>query len=180
MYWDLDIEGRDTGADKLTRYISRGHNKLIDHRGQEMSDKEIVRFVEESEEYEHEKQLIMSPADGERMTDEEMSLAARKNMNEFLGGRESASYCFAIHRDTENPHVQVAVTGNRGDLQADLEECEEMRELAREQFSERQRQHARARRARERERKRQQQQEIERERERERERGRGRGRGGFR
>lgn len=172
MYWQMDLTGRDTDAGKLTSYIGRDEHQLRNRRGNPMSDHEVQEFINESVKYEHEKQIVISPADGERMTDEEMSLAARRNMNEFVRDRPTATYCYAIHRDTEHPHVQVAVTGEKRDLYADKEERKQMRTHARTHFRERQRQHGRARRERARQQERHRRREREHEREQDRDYGR--------
>jgi hypothetical protein len=107
--------------------------------------------------------------------DREMSLAVRKSMSEFTKDCPSADYCFAIHRDTKYPHAQVALTGTREDLYADIEERRQTRDRAQEHFREKERRRERERRH-ERERERQQEREKQREPERKRERGYGRSR----
>ena len=164
MYWQMDLSGQDRGANDLTSYLSRDNAQLRDRRGDPMDINDIEAFNATSEQYGHTKQIIISPEDGDRMSDEEMSLAARRNMNEFVNDRPTATYCYAVHRDTEHDHVQVAMTGEKRDLYADKEERKQMRTNARQQFRERQRQHGRARRDRARE--------QERERHRERDQGR--------
>lgn len=170
MFWRMD-SGRDHGAGKLMSYISRDANELRDRYGNEMDDREKQQFIERSEEYGHEKQVILSPERGDELSDREMSLAVRKSMSEFTADRPSADYCFAIHRDTEHPHAQVAMTGTREDLYAEIEERRKTRDRAQEHFREEER-----RRERERRRGRDQEREKERERDREHERGRGRSR----
>lgn len=152
MYWQMDLSGRDTDAGRLTSYIGRGEHQLRDRRGEPMSDREIGEFIDRSKEHNHEKQIVISPADGNAMSDDELSLAARRNMSEFVEGRPTADYCYAIHRDTEQAHVQVAVIGSKRDLYADKKERKQMRTHARTHFRERERQHGRARRERARQR----------------------------
>ena len=172
MYWQMDLSGQDRGAGDLTRYLSRDNAQLRDRRGDPMGIEDIEAFNDTSEQYGHTKQIIISPEDGDRMSDEEMSLAARRNMNEFVDSRPTATYCYAIHRDTEHDHVQVAMTGEKRDLYADKEERKQMRTNARTQFRERQRQHGRARRERAREQERHRHRERQQEHEQERDYGR--------
>lgn len=172
MYWQMDMEGRDRDARKLTSYLGRDGQQLRDRTGEPMSDREVNEFVARSGQYNHEKQIVISPADGEDMSNEEMSLAARRNMNEFVKDRPTAEYCYAIHRDTDNPHVQVAVTGTKRDLYADKQERMQMRTKARDQFGERDRQHGHARRERARQREEQRRRERQQQRERDRDHGR--------
>jgi hypothetical protein len=176
MFWQMDLSGQDRAAGDLTRYLSRDSAQLRDRRGDPMNVEDIEAFNATSEQYGHTKQVIISPEDGDRMSDEEMSLAARRNMNEFVDGRPSATYCYAIHRDTEHDHVQVAMTGEKRDLYAHKEERQQMRTHARTHFRERERQHGRARRerARQQERDRRHEQHRERDREQDREHGRSR------
>lgn len=169
MFWRMG-DGRDHGAGKLMSYISRDANRLRDRYGNEMDERDKQRFIDRSEEYGHEKQVILSPERGDELTDREMSLAVRKSMSEFTKERPSADYCFAIHRDTEHPHAQVALTGTREDLYADIEERRQTRDRAQEHFREKERRQ-------ERKRERERRQERERERSQDREQSRGYGRG---
>lgn len=181
MFWRLG-GGRDHGAGRLMSYIARGDHELRDRRGEEMTQREQQRFIERSEEYSHEKQMILSPERGDELSDREMSLYARRSLREFTRDRPSVNYCYAIHRDTEHPHIQAALTGTREDLYADLEERKRQRRQSREHFREPQRERRRElerdrQRRREREQQRQQERDREPEREQERERDRSRGRG---
>jgi hypothetical protein len=169
MFWRMG-NGRDHGAGKLMSYISRDAHRLRDRYGNEMDERDKQRFIDRSEEYSHEKQVILSPERGDELSDREMSLAVRKSMSEFTKERPSADYCFAIHRDTEHPHAQVALTGTREDLYADIEERRQTRDRAQEHFREKERRRERERRQ-ERDRERQQEREKQREPERERDRG---------
>lgn len=184
MHWDLD-SGRDHGAGKLLRYINRSQERgqerergLRNRYGEAMTDDERKEFIERSRDYGHEKQLVLSPANGHELSDAELSRMARRNVSELTADRPSADYCYAIHRDTEHPHVQVALTGTVSDLYVSPDERDRHRERAREQFREREYQHRRAReKKRERERERHREREYDREKDRERERSRGFGRG---
>jgi hypothetical protein len=181
MFWHMD-NGRDHGARKLLNYLNRSRERgeerergLRNRFGEEMDREEREQFIERSEEYGHEKQVIFSPERGDELTDREMSLAVRKSMSEFTKDRPSTDYCFAIHRDTEHHHAQVALTGTREDLYTEIEERRRTRDRAQEHFREQERRRERERRQ-ERERERQQEREKEREQKRTRNRGYGRSR----
>jgi hypothetical protein len=175
VFWQMDLSGRDTDAGKLTSYIGREDHQLRDRRGQPMSDHEIEEFIDRSKDYTHEKQIVISPENGNELSDDELSLAARRNMSEFIEDRPTADYCYAIHRDTDQAHVQVAITGAKRDLYADKGERQQMRTNAREQFHERERQHGRARRERARKQEHQRRRDRQQQRERDQERDYGRG-----
>jgi len=96
-----------------------------------MSDEEIEAFIEKSEEYEFEREVIISPQNGTDLSDDQFSLYTRQVMSEFCKDRNTATYCYAIHRDTDHPHAQVALTGTKRDLWMDKEDCEQLRERPR-------------------------------------------------
>jgi hypothetical protein len=156
MYWHAD-GGRSHGADQLLSYLSRDEHELRNRRGERMSERETERFIERSEDYGHERQIILSPERGDELSTEQLSLSARKSMREFCRERPSTDYCYAVHRDTEHPHVQVAVTGEKQDLWIERDELKQRRREARQHFREPERERERERtRAQERERDREQ------------------------
>jgi hypothetical protein len=175
MYASKDYQ--NSGAGQLLSYISREQHDLRDRSGNWMTGEDVDEFIECSEQHEYEEHWVLSPDHGDRLSDDELSLAARKTMSEHVADRPTATYCYAIHRDTEHPHVQVAVTGEKHDLWTEQQDLDRVRERAREHTREREYQHERAReRKRDRERERQRRREHEREQERERDRDRSRGR----
>jgi hypothetical protein len=169
MYSNKDYQ--DSGAGQLLSYISREPHELRDRFGDRMAGEDIEEFIDRSERHGYEEHWVLSPENGERLSDDELSLSARKTMSEHLEDRPTGTYCYAIHRDTEHPHVQVAVTGEKRDLWTDQQDLDRVRDRAREHTREREHQHERAR-----ERKRQRELERRRERERQREQERGRDR----
>lgn len=54
-------------------------------------------------------------------------------MNDFLEDRPTASYIYALHEDTDNPHAHVALTGERRDLYMNQEDIDQVRDHANEQ-----------------------------------------------
>jgi Zn-finger nucleic acid-binding protein len=138
MYYHID-GGRDHGAGQLTSYIGRDDHQLRNRRGEKLDDKEREKFIGRSQEYEYERQIIISPERGDELSKEQLSLGARRSMREFCRSRPSADYVYAVHQDTEHPHAQIAVTGQKSDLWTDQEDLDRLKERAREQFREKQR-----------------------------------------
>jgi hypothetical protein len=128
-----DTNYREHGAGDLVEYLDK-EDGLRNRLGDQMSEEEIQAFIEKSNEYEFERQIVISPENGEQLSDRELSQYTRKVMSEFCTDRQTATYCYAIHRDTDHPHTQVAVTGTKRDLYMDREDCLELREQATEQF----------------------------------------------
>lgn len=124
---------REHDARNLVEYLDKEHG-LQDRTGEQMSEEDIEAFIEESEEFEFERQIIISPQNGDRITDREFSHYTRRVMSEYCTDRQTATYCFAIHRDTDHPHTQVALTGTKRDLWMDKADCVELRERAHEHF----------------------------------------------
>ena len=173
MYANKDYQ--DGGASRLLSYIGREPHDLRNRFGDRMDGEEIEDFIERSEDHEYEEHWVLSPDHGERLDDDELSLATRKTMSEHLSDRPTGTYCYAIHRDTDNPHVQVAVTGEKHDLWTEQHDLDALRKRARTHTRERDYQHERAReRKRERERERERRHEREQDYEREHDRDRGR------
>ena len=174
MYYHID-GGRDHGAGQLTSYIGRDEHQLRNRRGETLSEQERETFIERSQEYDYERQIIISPERGDELSERELSLGARRSMREFCRDRPSAEYVYAVHQDTEHPHAQIAVTGQKSDLWTDQDDLDRLKERAREQFREQQRTRTRQRhteRQQERERRREQQRERDKRRDRNSDRGR--------
>lgn len=129
----LNTNYREQGAQQLVNYLDK--DKGLENRvGEEMSNDEITTFIEKSEEYGFEREMIISPKNGHKLSDDQFSLYTRQLMSEFCKGRPSATYCFAVHRDTDHPHVHVALTGTKRDLWVDERDCDQLRERAHKQF----------------------------------------------
>lgn len=169
MYANKDYQ--DGGANRLLSYIGREPHDLRNRFGDRMDGEEIEEFIERSKHHEYEEHWVLSPDHGDRLDDDELSLATRKTMSDHLSDRPTGTYCYAIHRDTEHPHVQVAVTGEKRDLWTEQDDLDNLRKRARTHTREREYQHERAReqkRYRERERRRERDQDRDRDRGRER------------
>lgn len=128
----------DRDASRLLSYIQRD-TPLRNRLGEEMSEKEIEAFIEKSKRHQFERDIILSPENGGKLSPEEFSLHTRQVMGEFLEGRPTATYCYALHQDTDHPHVHVALTGERRDLYMNREDIRTVRELTNEQMVEQRR-----------------------------------------
>lgn len=133
----LHTDYRESGASNLLSYMNKEEgNGLHNRYGEEMTNAEIQHFVEKSEAHEFERSIIVSPENRHTLSDDELSLYARKTMQEFTEDRPTADYCYAVHRDSENPHVHVALTGTKDDLYMNTEDIESVREDAHTKFVE--------------------------------------------
>lgn len=128
-----DTNYREHGARDLVEYLDKEQG-LENRFGKKMSNEEIETFIKKSEEYEFEREVIISPENGTDLSDDQFSLYTRQVMSDFCEDRNTATYCYAIHRDTDHPHAQVALTGTKRDLWMDKNDCEQLRERAHEQF----------------------------------------------
>ncbi len=124
---------REHGARQLVTYLKKDRG-LVNRFGESMSSQEIERFIERSETYAFERELILSPENRHELSDAQFSLATRQLMSDVCTDRPTATYCFAIHRDTDHPHVHVALTGTKRDLRMDDQDCNQLREQAQEQY----------------------------------------------
>ena len=144
---------RDHGASALTQYIGRERIVIRDRAGRDLSDREVERFVDQSEHNQFEREFIISPDHGDDMPPGELEQRTRQAMREFTRDRPTCRWVYAIHRDTDHEHVHVAATGKRRDLYMDREDIDRFRERGAELFRERERARIRERkRERERER----------------------------
>jgi hypothetical protein len=130
---------REHGAATRMAYIGRDKHAVKDQAGRELSPGEQATFIKQSEDYEFEREVIVSPEHGDELSDREFELRTRQTMREFTENRPSARYVYAIHRDTETPHAHVLVTGTREDLYMDRRDIRDVRERAGELFREEER-----------------------------------------
>jgi Relaxase/Mobilisation nuclease domain len=136
----LDTDYRDTGAGDLVNYIGReGDTPVHDRAGRPMSDERKEQFVEKSERHQFERHMIISPENGNDLSNDELGRETRRTMEQFTKGRPTATYAYSVHRDTEHPHAHVAMTGEKTDLYMDKSDIEETREHANERMVERER-----------------------------------------
>lgn len=124
---------REHGARQLVTYLKKDRG-LENRFGESMAADEIETFIERSEAYGFEREVILSPENRHELSDAQFSLATRQLMSDVCTDRPTATYCFAIHRDTDHPHVHVALTGTKRDLRIDQQGCDQLREQAQEQY----------------------------------------------
>lgn len=133
---------RGQSAVRLARYMEeREQEDGSDERAVTFGDREA--FIEEAKEraedgkrssYVH---LVVSPERGEELTDDDFGRVAEEVARDRDG--EDAPYYAAVHRDTDNPHVHVAVARDKyagselEDLKEDAREVIEARERLREE-----------------------------------------------
>lgn len=128
---------RSGGAGDLLDYIGREGHSLRDHTGERITESQRERFIEKSESHNFERDLIISPANGEDLSDREFHRGTRRTMNEFVKDRPTTSYVYAVHDDTEHKHAHVALTGEKRELYLDRDDLAETREIAHERFQSR-------------------------------------------
>jgi hypothetical protein len=127
---------RDHGASALAEYIGRDDHQVRDRAGRELSDRELKRFIDQSDHHGFEREFIVSPEAGDDMPPGELEQRTRQTMREFEDGRPSTRWVYAVHDDTDHEHVHVAATGRRRDLYMDREDIECFRERGTELFRE--------------------------------------------
>ena len=128
---------RETGAADLLNYLDREDTTLRSAHGQPLSEAEREAFLDKSRRHEFVRDVIVSPENGADLSARELAQGTRATVNEFLEDRPTASYVYAVHEDTEHPHVHVAMTGERRDLHMDREDIDQVRDRANERLVER-------------------------------------------
>lgn len=132
----LDTDYQNTGAGDLVNYIGReGDTPVYDRAGRPMSEEQKEQFIEKSERHEFERHMIISPENGNDLSNDELGRETRKTMEQFTKGRPTATYAYSVHRDTDHPHVHRRGNG----LYMDGEDIENVREQANERMVERER-----------------------------------------
>lgn len=133
---------RGQSALRLARYMEeREREDGTEERATTFGDREA--FIEEARERAEEGKrssyvhLVVSPERGEELTDEDFGRIAEEVARDRDG--EAAPYYAAVHRDTDNPHLHVAIARDKyvgselDDLKEDAREVIEARERLREE-----------------------------------------------
>lgn len=134
---------RGQSAVRLARYIEEREREEDGDRERATTFGDRETFLEEAKERAEEGKrasyvhLVVSPERGESLTDEDF----RRIAEEVARGRdgEEAPYYAAVHRDTDNPHLHVAVARDKyvgselEDLKEDAREVMASRERLREE-----------------------------------------------
>lgn len=109
-------------AGGLTNYMTKNGHSIKASHGQEMTDEEVERFHDRSEEEGFTRHLILAPERSD-LSDEELDQAARESMAEWYENEDmqDMEFCYSIHNDQGNSHVHVAATASKesGDLWVD-------------------------------------------------------------
>lgn len=129
-------------ARDLVEYIRRDGGKEVpvkDHTGREAGRETLQRFVAASERHGFERQFIIAPDPDAEYTPAEVDRGVRSTMREWRSERRSTRYVYAVHDSQETPHAHVAVTGPQRQLRMDEQDLQEFRNLARDEFDERER-----------------------------------------
>lgn len=132
-YMKDDSDGSSPVA-KLVDYLDKSEG-LQNRCGCEMDDTDKQRFLDSTKSCDMGRLFTFSPENTD-LSDKELSRATRSTMSDYLGDKYSADYIMAIHRDTEQPHTQVAVAGGDEDLHMDKDDIEKMQQQSLEQFNE--------------------------------------------
>lgn len=81
-YFDTDYQ--ETGAGDLMAYIGReGDTPVYDRAGRPMDDEQKDRFIAKSERHEFERHMIISPENGNDLSNDEFGKETRRTMEEF-------------------------------------------------------------------------------------------------
>lgn len=134
-YYTTDYQ--ESGARDLMDYISReGDTPVYSRSGREMTESEREQFITKSERHQFERHMIISPENGEQLSNDELARETRRTMEDFTKDRPSATFAYTVHRDTEHPHAHVAMTGEKTDLYMDKHDIDTVRENANERMVE--------------------------------------------
>lgn len=128
-----DDDESSSPVSKLVDYLNKSEG-LQNRCGCEMDETDKQRFLDSTRSCDMGRLFTFSPDDD--LTDKELSQATRSTMSDYLSGKYSTDYVMAIHRDTDQPHTQVAVAGNDEDLHMDRDDIEELQQQSLEQFQE--------------------------------------------
>lgn len=79
------------GAGDLLDYMEREDSPLRDRTGSRMTDGQREKFVEKSEKHQFERDIIISPENGEDMDRRDMGRATRQTMSEFVEDRPTST-----------------------------------------------------------------------------------------
>ena len=134
----LDTSYRNHGADQLLSYIDK-ENSLRNSVGRELSGREIEQFVAETREHQFEREIQISPPKDVGLSRSELERSTRRFLRDYTRDRPSARAVYAVHEDTEHPHVHIALAGERRDLFMDRDDVEHAKDRADELFVEKHR-----------------------------------------
>lgn len=116
------------GAGSLTNYMTKNGHELKGSHGQEMTDEEVERFHDRSEEEGFTRHLILNPERND-LSEEQLDRAARESLNEWYEQEDmqDMEFAYSVHNEPENSHVHVAATASQdsGDLWVNSQQQED-------------------------------------------------------
>jgi len=139
----VETDYQQSGAGNLVDYIRRDREQdagaTVDLRnpaGRELSDPEVNRFVDKSQEFGFQRHLIVSPDPTGQYSPQEVQANTRDVMNQEFARQPTTDYVYAVHQDTDFPHAHIAATGKQAELEMDLEDIQKISERAETAFDE--------------------------------------------
>ncbi|EMA10225.1 relaxase/mobilization nuclease domain-containing protein [Haloarcula marismortui] len=139
----VETDYQQSGAGNLVDYIRRDRDQdagaTVDLRnpaGRELSNPEVDRFVDKSQEFGFQRHLIVSPDPTGQYSPQEVQTNTRDVMNQEFARQPTTDYVYAVHRDTDFPHAHIAATGKQAELEMDLEDIQKLSERAETAFEE--------------------------------------------
>ena len=130
----LDTSYRNHSAEQLLSYIDK-EQSLRNSAGRELSGPEIEQFVAETREHQFEREIQISPSDDVDLSRDELERETRRFVRDYTRDRPSVRAVYAVHEDTDHPHVHVALAGERRDLFMDRDDVEHAKDRADELLS---------------------------------------------
>lgn len=139
----LPTDYQRNGAGNLVDYIRRDRDQdagaTVDLRnpaGRELSDPEVNRFVDKSQEFGFQRHMIVSPDPTGQYSPEEVNANTRELINREFARQPTTDYVYGVHQNTEFPHAHIAATGEPAELELDRNEIQQLRERAATAFEE--------------------------------------------
>lgn len=139
----LPTDYQRNGVGNLVDYIRRDRDQdageTVDLRnpaGRELSDPEVNRFVDKSQEFGFQRHMIVSPDPTGQYSPEEVSANTRELISREFARQPTTDYVYGVHQNTEFPHAHVAATGEPAELELDRNEIQQLRQQAATVFEE--------------------------------------------
>ena len=130
------------GSGQLVEYIEHEQTEekekvraeLRGSVGRELTDDEIEEFIENSEHDNFSRQIVLSTAPDNDLSEQEMREKTERVMNNYIDGKPSTHYLYGVHEDTDQIHSHAAVRGDRRDLYMDADDLKDMKVEAEREF----------------------------------------------
>ncbi|GCF15990.1 hypothetical protein Harman_39250 [Haloarcula mannanilytica] len=139
----LQTDYQWNGAGNLVDYMRRDRAQdagaTVDLRnpaGRDLSDSEVDRFVNKSQEFGFQRHMIVSPDPTGHYSPEEVDTNTREIMNREFARQPTTDYVYTVHQNTEFPHAHIAATAEPAELELNRDEIQQLRERAATTFEE--------------------------------------------